>query len=94
MTPLTRCGRGNTQSVGESHLLDQGHTIRATPLTANFDFAAFREKWDDRAIPLFALDSKGILRVFSTGESPRPSPGWTLISLMPPADAGGGSSAG
>jgi CPA1 family monovalent cation:H+ antiporter len=74
--------------------LDQDYTIRATPLTANFDFAAFREKWDDRAIPLFALDPKGILRAFSTGESPQPSPGWTLISLTPPADTGRSSSAG
>ncbi|MDS4027831.1 MAG: cation:proton antiporter [Candidatus Contendobacter sp.] len=64
------------------------YAIRATTLTANFDFAAFRAKWDDRAIPLFALDPKGILRVFSTRELPQPSPGWTLISLMPPADTG------
>lgn len=68
--------------------LDRGYAIRATTLTANFDFAAFRAKWDDRAIPLFALDPKGILRVFSTRELPQPSPGWTLISLMPPADTG------
>ncbi|MDS4059879.1 MAG: sodium:proton antiporter [Candidatus Contendobacter sp.] len=65
--------------------LDQGYTLRATPLTVNFDLAAFRDKWGDLAIPLFALDPKGILRVFSTGESPQPSPGWTLISLTPPA---------
>ena len=74
--------------------LDRGYAIRATALTANFDFTAFCEKWDDRAIPLFALDPKVILRVFSTGESPQPSPGWTLISLMPPADTGRSSSAG
>ncbi len=74
--------------------LDRGYAIRATALTANFDFTAFREKWDDRAIPLFALDPKGILRVFSTGEPPQLSPGWTLISLMPPADTGRSSSAG
>lgn len=74
--------------------LDRGYAIRATALTANFDFTAFCEKWDDRAIPLFALDPKGILWVFSTGEPPQPSPGWTLISLMPPTDTGRSSSAG
>ncbi|MDG4549119.1 MAG: sodium:proton antiporter [Candidatus Contendobacter sp.] len=67
--------------------LDQGYALRATPLTANFDLAAFRDKWGDLAIPLFALDPKGILRVFSTGESPQPSPGWTLISLTPPPES-------
>lgn len=74
--------------------LDQGYIVRATSLTANFDLAAFHEKWNDRTIPLFALDPKGILRVFSTRESPRPSPGWTLVSLMPPADTARNSSVG
>ena len=74
--------------------LDRGYTIRTTSLTANFDFAAFREKWDDQAIPLFALDPKGTLRVFSVRESPQPSRGWTLISLMPPVDASRNSNAG
>ncbi len=67
--------------------LDQGYAIRATPLTTNFDFTAFRDKWGDQVIPLFALDPKGMLQVFSTRESLRPGPGWTLISLMPPTDA-------
>ncbi|HCB12239.1 MAG TPA: hypothetical protein DEP36_01515 [Gammaproteobacteria bacterium] len=67
--------------------LDQGHAIRATPLTANFDFAAFSNKWGEQAIPLFALDPKGILRVFSTRETLQPGAGWTLISLLPPTEA-------
>ncbi|HRD66002.1 MAG TPA: sodium:proton antiporter [Candidatus Competibacter sp.] len=74
--------------------LKQGYVIRATPLTASFDFLAFRDKWGNLAIPLFALDPKGILRVFSAGESLQPSPGWTVISLTPPADATRSSSAG
>jgi len=74
--------------------LDQGDTLRVTPLTANFDFTAFRDKWGDRAIPLFALDPKGALRVFSTGESVQPLPGWTLISLTPHTDNGRGANGG
>jgi len=66
--------------------LDQGHTIRATSLTANFDFAAFHSKWGEQAIPLFALDPKGLLQVFSTRETLQPSAGWTLISLLPPSE--------
>lgn len=65
--------------------LEQGANIRATPLTANFDFAAFREKWGDQAVPLFAIDSKGVLRVFSTERTVEPETAWTLISLLPPA---------
>ncbi|MCC8998421.1 MAG: sodium:proton antiporter [Candidatus Contendobacter sp.] len=74
--------------------LDQGYTIHATPLTTHFDFAAFRAQWEDRVIPLFALDSKGMLRVFSTRELLQPCPSWTLISLMPPADPDQGLAAG
>ncbi|WP_295389419.1 sodium:proton antiporter [uncultured Thiodictyon sp.] len=66
--------------------LDRGFTIRATPLTATFDFAAFSEKWGERALPLLALDPKGTLHIFATREQPQPLPGWTLLSLLPPAD--------
>ena len=73
--------------------LDQGHAIRATPLTASFDFAAFRNKWGEQAIPLFALDPKSLLRVFSTRETLQPGPGWIVISLLPPAEAAKGAEA-
>lgn len=63
--------------------LDRGDSIRTTPLTATFGFEAFREKWGEQAIPLFALDPKGTVRVFSTQNMPQPEAGWTLISLMP-----------
>ncbi|HRX70271.1 MAG TPA: hypothetical protein P5329_03735, partial [Candidatus Competibacteraceae bacterium] len=71
--------------------LAQGHAIRATPLTASFDFAAFRDKWGEEAIPLFALDPKGMLRVFSTRETPHLDAGWTLISLLPPTEPAKGA---
>jgi NhaP-type Na+/H+ or K+/H+ antiporter len=38
--------------------LDQGHAIHATPLTTNFDFAAFRNKWGEQAILLFCARSQ------------------------------------
>ncbi|MCP5159730.1 MAG: sodium:proton antiporter [Gammaproteobacteria bacterium] len=74
--------------------LEQGHAIRATPLTASFDFKAFREKWGDQTIPLFTLDPKGALRVFSTRETLQPGAGWVLISLLPPNEAVKGAEAG
>ncbi|MCC6136670.1 MAG: sodium:proton antiporter [Candidatus Contendobacter sp.] len=73
--------------------LDQGHAIHATPLTTNFDFAAFRNKWGEQAILLFALDPKNLLRVFSTRETLQPGPGWILISLLPPVEVTKGAEA-
>ena len=89
VTPSYRTARLFGEQVTFARLqdrLDQGHTIRATPLTANFDFAAFREKWGEQTIPLFALDPKGKLRVFSTRETLQPSAGWTVLSLLPPTE--------
>lgn len=66
--------------------LERGDAIRATPLTATFGFEAFREKWGEQAIPLFALDPQGKVWVFSTESLPQPEAGWTLMSLMPTAN--------
>lgn len=38
-----------------------------TPLTANFDFTAFRDKWGDRAIPLFADPKRRVTGVLDRG---------------------------
>ncbi|MFQ5641861.1 MAG: hypothetical protein ACE5IR_28125 [bacterium] len=32
--------------------------IKATPLTDEFDFAAYRKYYSDKAIPLFLIDEK------------------------------------
>lgn len=86
LTPSYRAPRlfGDNVTLGRlQERLNQGDSIRATSLTATFDFAAFHDKWGEQAIPLFALDPKGKLRVFSTRGPLEPGPDWTLISLMP-----------
>jgi len=57
--------------------LDRSNTIRATSLTATFNFEAFRKKWGEQAIPLFAIDPKDKAWVFSTQSAPQPEAVWT-----------------
>jgi len=64
-------------------LLDRGAEIRATPLTANFDFAAYRRRYTDDAVPLFAIDDKEDLHIFTAGTAVNPKPGWRIVSLLP-----------
>ena len=64
-------------------LLSQGAELRATHLTESFDFAAYREKYQNRVIPLFALTPKGYLRVFTLGADLKPQPEWNIIGLAP-----------
>ena len=68
-------------------MIGKGAEIRGTQLSEAFDYASYREKYGKGLIPLFALDSRGELRVFSVGSELEPEAGWTVISLLPP-DAG------
>ena len=63
-------------------LLSKGAEIRSTPLTENFDYAAYREQHGKNAIPLFALDQKERLRVFVVGNTLKPVAGWVILSLI------------
>jgi NhaP-type Na+/H+ or K+/H+ antiporter len=65
-------------------LLSQGAEIRATPLSETFDYDSYRDKYGKGLIPLFALDTKGQLRVFAVGNDFQPAAGWTVIGLLPP----------
>jgi hypothetical protein len=42
------------------------------------------EKHADKTLPLFAIDPKGILHLFTTDESVAVAPGWTLVALVIP----------
>jgi len=62
-------------------LLSQGGEIRATPLSESFDFDAYLHR--QHAIPLFARDPRGNLRVFTGADTVRPEAGWRVIGLLP-----------
>jgi len=71
-------------------LIAQGAEMRAATLTENFDFKAYKEKNGRKAIPMFAIDPKDRLRVFTAdGETLQPKPGWTVLSLVQPDEETG-----
>jgi NhaP-type Na+/H+ or K+/H+ antiporter len=64
--------------------LSLGAEIRETTLSENFDFDAWYRKYYNRAVPLFAIDPKGRLHVFTVDHKVQPGPDWTLLSLVEP----------
>ncbi len=76
---------GNVTYARLASALAAGGEIKATTLSEAFDYDAYREKYGNRLIPLFAISRRGNLRIFSDPEhNPVPQPGWTVISLILP----------
>ena len=75
-------GRDVTDTMLAS-MLGQGAGIRSTNLTETHDFSAYMTHYDNKAIPLCALDDRGRLRVFISETELVPQPGWRIISLIP-----------
>ncbi len=67
-----------------SSLMSQGADIHDTRLTENFSFDDYQHKYGSRAIPLFALDPKNKLHIFTANHEIIPSVGWTVIGLVSP----------
>ncbi len=61
--------------------LQAGATVKATPLTKEFDLKSFRERYGERALPLFACGD-GRMTIFTTDAAPSVKPGQTLIALV------------
>lgn len=59
-----------------------GYTLKATPLTDEFDYDAFRETYSDQPMPLFVLDASKRLNVIAAADPPAPKPDQTLIALV------------
>ncbi len=66
----------------QAHVL--GAVIKKTKLGDEFDYAAFHEHWNGRAIPLLVINQAGKLLPLTSDEVPEPKSGDTLISLTPP----------
>ena len=73
--------------------LYRGGTIKSTPLSEQFDYAAFRERYGDSAIPLFYVKGSGEVRPFTIEKPPQPEPGQKLISLLSEKPAPGTAAA-
>lgn len=82
--------RGRTLFAPGAHydLLDRrfsvGYRVKATKLSQEFDYVAFRERYGDDALPLFVVTDSGSLVVCAADKTPSPRPGQTLIALVDP----------
>ena len=65
-----------------STMLSEGARIRETKLSENFDFHDYYKKHYRRAVPLFAVDPRKRLHVFTADISLEPGPGWAVIALV------------
>jgi hypothetical protein len=70
-------------------MLADGAAIRATQLTEEFAIEDFHRRYWKRAVPLFAIDSRGRLRIFTARDTLEPKPGWTLLALVLPEKGSG-----
>ena len=93
-TAAAKSGRdafGEEASYAElSRRLFRGAEIRTTPLTEDFGMNEYRERYGERALPLFAVDPKGRVEVFATGTKVEPGPDWSVVAMVDAdADADG-----
>nr|AQQ74897.1 hypothetical protein [uncultured bacterium] len=79
-------GRDLTFAALQRHVTS-GAVVRATPLTAQFDYKAFRASHGEEARVLFIIDEGKRLTIVTEGKKVAPSPGQTIIALLPPEKA-------
>jgi len=63
-------------------ILAKGGEIKITKLTEKFGFDEFKKAHAAKTIPMFAIDPRDRIHVFTAEGSPEPEAGWTLISLV------------
>jgi len=68
--------------------LEEGAQVKATPITAEFDYQSYLYTYGGSALSLFLLNEDGTLQVVATDSEIVPQPGQTLISLVRPAPSG------
>jgi len=66
--------------------LAAGAVVKATGLSDEFDYQAFRNLYGDSAVVLFAVEESGELTVSTVDNPVTPRPGQTLISLVDPVE--------
>ncbi len=74
-----------------AEMLKAGASVRTTRLSETFEYQDFlREHWK-RAVPLFTLDPKGQVHLFTSDEDLEPGPGWRVTALALPVPEGEGA---
>jgi NhaP-type Na+/H+ or K+/H+ antiporter len=81
-------GRNLFSSGATYDALDQrfaeGQVVKATKLSPEFDYKAFRGRYGEDALVLFIVTDAGSLLVCTAEKAPAPKPGQTLICLVDP----------
>ena len=63
-------------------LLSQGAEIRKTRITEEFDFDAYLSTSGRQVWPLFAIDSRDRIHIFTAEGKPEPRAGWHILGLV------------
>jgi NhaP-type Na+/H+ or K+/H+ antiporter len=90
---LTLFGRDITYS-SLAALIGKGWILKTTRLSATFDFSDYLKFYGEGIVPMFAVNPKGKLKVFTVEEDVLPQKGWAVLSLVPPVESGRKSEAG
>jgi len=64
--------------------LGQGHVIKATRLTPEFNYKAYKTLYGTAALPMFILSEQGRISIIAAGAEIDPQPGQTIIALVDP----------
>lgn len=60
----------------------KGALIKTTKLSDSFSYQDYEVEYEDRCLPLCAIDDDGSLRLFTTSNGMKPKAGWQIISLI------------
>jgi hypothetical protein len=63
-------------------LLRQGAEIKSTQLSDEYDYEAYITNRTEQLIPLFAIDQRKRLHIFTAEKEITPGSGWTIMSLI------------
>lgn len=63
-------------------LLRQGAEIKITQLSDEYDYEAYINNRTEQLIPLFAIDQRGRLHIFTSEKNITPESGWSIIGLI------------
>jgi len=78
---------GESVSYGDlARMHAEGYRVKATGLTEQFDYDAFRGRYGPEALPLFVITKDRKLGVVTSGVELSPQDDEVLVSLVPPAE--------
>ena len=90
--PADRRGRdliGSTATFDSlTERLGAEPVVKATKLTEQFDFDAYRGVHNGTAVPVFVVAASGRVTPFAAAADVQPKPGDTIISLVPQKTSG------